>query len=97
MKEAQAAMEQLVAATVLKVTDDTRTAFGELNARDLACDGTLRDELNAMASQLEKGHELLTAKGDTLQLNLDAAVARMSQAADGMPQEPIAPPGLVNQ
>ena len=81
MKEAQAGMEQLVAATVLKVTDDTRTALEELNARDLARDRTLHDELNAMATKREKGRELLAAQGDTPQLNLDAAVARMSIVA----------------
>ena len=39
---------------------------------------TLRDELNATAAQLEKGRELSAAEGDTLQLNLDAAFARLS-------------------
>ena len=85
LKAARAATEQQVATTVLKVTDDMRTALEEVHSRDLARDGTMRDELNAMAAQLEKGHELLAAKGDTLQLNLDAAVARLGQATGGGP------------
>ena len=97
LKKAQAETEQRVAATVLKVTGDTRSSLEEVHARDVARDGTLRDELNAMAQTLEKGHGLLAAKNDGLQVNLDAAIARRSQAADGGGNEPAAPPGLVNQ
>ena len=86
-----------MALTVLKVTGDIRSALEEVHARDVARDGTLRDEINAMAQTLEKGHGLLAAKNDGLQVNLDAAIARWSQAADGGGTEPAAPPGLVNQ
>ena len=82
---------------MLKVMSDTRAAMEKLHARDLARDTTLRDKLNTMAAQLEKGHGLLAAKGDTLRLSLDAAVVRLSQATGGGPPEPGAPSGLVSQ
>ena len=80
LKATQAAIEQQVGTTVLKLANDTCEAVEELQARDAACDATLCDLLKGMAAQLEKGHELLAAKGDALKLDLDAAVARLSQA-----------------
>ena len=50
-----------------------------------------------MAQTLEKGHGLLATRADGLQAELDAAVARLSQAVEHGTQEPAAPPGLVNQ
>ena len=97
LKQAQAATKQQVGQTVLKLTSDTREAVEELHARDAARDATLRDELNGMAAQLEKGHGLLAAQGDSLKLELDASVAQLNQVAGGGVQEPSAPPGLINQ
>ena len=82
---------------MLKLTGDTREAVEELHARDAARDAMLCDDLNSMAAQLEKGHDFLAQKGDTLQVNLDAAVARMSQAPGSGQSGPDAPPGLVSQ
>ena len=97
LKQAQAATEQQVGQTVLKLTSDTRDAVEELHARNAARDATLRDELNGMAAQLEKGHGLLAAQGDSLKLELDATVAKLSQVARGGVQEPSAPPVVINQ
>ena len=97
LKKAQTATEQKVAVTVRKITGDTREAVEELHARDAARDATLREQLNGMAAQVEKGHELLAAKGDALKLDLDAAVPRLSQAAGAGLQEPRATPGLINK
>ena len=47
--------------------------------------------LDAMVSQLEKGHDLLGQRVDILQAGLDTAVARLSQATGSWPQEPGAP------
>ena len=49
-----------------------------------------------MASQLEKGHDLLGKWVDLLQAGLDTAVARLSQTASAG-AEPEAPPGLFNE
>ena len=104
LKAAQAGTEQQVAATVLKVTNDTRNALEEVKkdleevlARDISRDGTLREELNTMTHTWEKGHGLLATRADGLQAELDAAVARLSQAVEHGMHEPAAPPGLVNQ
>ena len=66
LRQAQSGMEQQVAATVLKLTDDNRNApeevkkdLGEVHARDILRDKTLREELNKMALTLEKGHGIL--------------------------------------
>ena len=66
-------MEQQVAATVLKVTDDTRNALEEVkkdleevHARDISRDESLREELNKMAQTLEKGHGLMEEWADGL-------------------------------
>ena len=63
LKAAQAATEQQVGTTVLKLTADTREAVEELHKRDAGRDETLRGELGAMAAKLEKGHGLLAAQG----------------------------------
>ena len=50
LKAAQAATEQQVGITVLKLTADTREAVEELHKRDAGRDETLRGELSAMAA-----------------------------------------------
>ena len=96
MKATQAETDQQVAATVLRLTVETREAVEDLHARDVARNGTLHDEFNAMAAQLEKGHDLLARKGDALQANLDETAARLSQTT-GAGTAPEGPPGLVSE
>ena len=79
-----------VGQTVLKLTNDTREAvaevkkdLGEVHARDIARDATLREELNKMTQTLEKGHDILATRVDVIKAELDTAVARLSQAVPG--------------
>jgi hypothetical protein len=96
LKAVQAATEQQVGTTLLKLTADSHEAVKELHKRDAGRDETLRGELSAMAAQLEKGHGLLAAQGDALKLELDPTVTKLWSIAGGGVQEPSTPPGLIN-
>ena len=78
------------------LTEDLRTALGQLESQDAARDATLRTELDAMASKVSEGFDALNIRLEAVGLEAQAAGAS-ARAATGQPTPPGFDPAALGE